>query len=431
MKPRLTSDPLWLIPFAYAASSFILGYIVPRIEYHYAIHLGDQMSVSSAQAFLGSVTSGMMALTAIVFSLVFVFSQFSATAYSPRLTVEISRRRSVYHAFGWFIATFTYSLVSLVWVDYGRSGQVPTLSIYIVGALIAVSLIYLTNLIRSLARMNIVFVLRFIGTNGRRVVDEYLLQAKSIAGNGRRPLSDANGLPPVMLTVDYAGEPLSLARYDLSALNEQARRASAIIVLDYAVGDTLIDGSRLLNVYGGTAGLTEGELMKCIHLAPTRSFRQTDPNYAFRLLVDIAIRALSPAVNDPTTAVQALDQIEDLLTRLCRRELPTGYVHDNTGALRVVFPTPSWEDFLALGFDEIRQYGRDSIQVMRRLHAALCRLVESIDDPARQEAVRQYTQHLDNDIAASSFDDIDRASALREDAQGLGITRSERSVPTL
>ena len=115
--------------------------------------------------------------------------------------------------------------------------------------------------------------------------------------------------------------------------------------------------------------------MRSIHLGRDRTFEQ-DPKYPIRLLVDIAIKALSPAINDPTTAVQTIDQLEDLLHRLGRRELDTGYFGDANGILRLVIPMPTWEDYLALGFDEIRHYGVSSIQVMRRLRSALLGLAE-------------------------------------------------------
>ena len=123
--------------------------------------------------------------------------------------------------------------------------------------------------------------------------------------------------------------------------------------------------------------LPEPALTRAIRLAASRTFEQ-DPKYAIRLLVDIAIRALSPAINDPTTAVQALDQIEDLLRRLGRRQLDAGYARDATGTIRVTFPMPTWEDYLALSFDEIRQFGATSVQVVRRLRSALVGLGETI-----------------------------------------------------
>ena len=162
--------------------------------------------------------------------------------------------------------------------------------------------------------------------------------------------------------------------------------------------------------------------MQAFRLGTSRTFEQ-DPKFAIRLLVDIAIRALSPAVNDPTTAVQALDQIEDLLRRLGKRQLDAGYACDETGALRVTFPVPTWHDYLALAFDEIRQFGAGSIQVNRRLRAALTGLRDTVAGEERRSAVERYLDHLVLGIGHSGFDEADRAAALQEDRQGLGLSR--------
>ena len=92
---------------------------------------------------------------------------------------------------------------------------------------------------------------------------------------------------------------------------QQAERSGAVIEMVSAVGDTLVDGSVVLRVHGDKVGLAEKDVIGLVHLETERTFEQ-DPKYPIRLLVDIAIKALSPAVNDPTTAVQAIDQIEDL-----------------------------------------------------------------------------------------------------------------------
>ena len=106
------------------------------------------------------------------------------------------------------------------------------------------------------------------------------------------------------------------------------------------------------------------------------------------------LSVISPAINDPTTAVQALNQIEDLVRRLGRRQLDAGYACDVGGATRVTFPVPTWEDYLHLSFDEIRQYGAGSIQVMRRLRAVLAGLAEFIVVPERRGSVIGYLDHL-------------------------------------
>ena len=193
---------------------------------------------------------------------------------------------------------------------------------------------------------------------------------------------------------DYVGEPRTIAKFDIDRLVRLGQRAGGVIVMACAVGDTIVENTLLLQVHGAKEPLAEKDLRRAIHLELERTSEQ-DPKYPIRLLVDIAIRALSPAINDPTTAVQAIDQIEDLLCRLGQRDLDAGYARDANGVLRLVFPMPTWEDYLTLAFDEIRQYGADSVQVMRRMRSALVGLADSVVADARVEAVRRYLKHLD------------------------------------
>jgi uncharacterized membrane protein len=141
--------------------------------------------------------------------------------------------------------------------------------------------------------------------------------------------------------------------------------------------------------------------------------------------VDIAIKALSPAINDPTTAVQALDQVEDLLLRLGRADLDAGRVRDERGILRLVFPVPRWEDFLVLAFDEIRYCGASSIQVMRRMRALLEDLKENVP-PQRRPALQRYLVRVDTGTRRAFEDGDDRKDALEEDRQGLGLSREKQ-----
>ena len=226
----------------------------------------------------------------------------------------------------------------------------------------------------------------------------------------------------VTQTLRYSGEPLTLTRFEITAVVRQAQATDAVIVLACAVGDTLVDNTLLLRVHGGRELLAETPLRRAIQTARERTFEQ-DPKYPLRLLVDIAIKALSPAINDPTTAVQAIDQIEDLLLRLGRRTLDAGCAMDERGVLRLVFPTPTWEDYLALAFDEIRQYGVSSVQVMRRLRSALLNLVDAVTDAERKAVVRRYLDHLNWVIQHSVLDAEDQIMALQEDRQGLGLSR--------
>ena len=420
---------LWLIPLTYALASALLGFGLPRIEHAYFASYVI-VSVSSAQAYLSAVASGMMALTGIIFSVAFVMVQFSAIAYSPRLVLYFARNPSLFHSLGIFVATFVYSLCELAWVDRGGSGKVPMWSSMVVVGLVILSMLLFARLIQRLNDLQISSVLKTIGDRGRKTIRQMfqrLDEASDSTTGPAAPAVDEGRLGPVSQTVTYTGDPKVIAELDIRRLVRLAQHAKAAIVMASAVGDTVFDGNPLLAVHGGDAPIDEPQLRRAVVLKPERTFEQ-DPKYPLRLLVDIAIKALSPAINDPTTAVQAIDQIEDLLRRLGRRELDAGYAHDADGKLRLVYPMPTWEDYLTLAFDEIRQYGATSVQVMRRLRSTLVDLAASQTNAPRADAVRRYLDHLDLVIERSLLDDRDRVKARQEDRQGLGLTRRRAEI---
>ncbi len=419
--------PLWLIPTGYLVATVVAGLILPRLERAYLGEYVHGMSAESALAFFSAVSSGMMALTGIVFAIAFVMVQFNAVAYSPRLVAVFGSDPTLFHALGLFFATFGYSLAALVWTDRSHAGTVPLVSTVLVIVLLTTSMLAFTLLVHKLGDLQISNVLHLLGEKGRTVIHTTF---RHISDDQDTPQDNGLVAPvdlgPATQSLTYSGRPRVIAQLDHVALVQLAQRAGAVIVIEYAVGDTLIEGSILLRVHRATK-LPEAALMRAIHLADARTFDQ-DPKYAIRLLVDIAIRALSPAVNDPTTAVQALDQIEDLLRRLGHSELDAGRAFDADGVLRLVYPVPAWQDYLALSFDEIRQFGKTSVQVVRRLRAALTGLAKTVLTEHRRSLVQRYLEHLDHTVDLSEFDDQDRITALQEDRQGLGLSRNRPAL---
>lgn len=421
--------PIWLIPIIYTIASVALSLAIPRVEISYFPGYTIDMSVASAQAYLSAVASGMMALTGIVFAVAFVLVQFTAVAYSPRLVLWLSRDKALFHALGMFIATFVYSLATLIWVDRARSGNVPMFSALFVAALVVLSMLLFSFLVQRVNSIRIANVLQMIGDEGRRVIHETFRHLdKRPSAESKARAGNEISLGPVTQSLQHLGKPRSITKLDIDSLVRQAQRADAVIVMACAVGDTVVESSLLLRVHSAGGALAHQALLRAIKLANERTFEQ-DPKYPLRLLVDIAIRALSPAVNDPTTAVQAIDQIEDLLRRLGRHNLDSGYARDADGMVRLIYPMPTWEDYLALAFDEIRQFGAGSVQVMRRLRSALGAVAESMLTPDRADAVQRYLKHLDLAIERSTFDRQDRAMARAEDRQGLGLS-GPRALPS-
>jgi uncharacterized membrane protein len=312
---------LWLIPMIYVGASVVCGLALPRMEHAYLASYTLNLSVASAQAYLSAAASGMMSLTGIVFAMAFVMVQFSAIAYSPRLVLWFARDRVLFHSLGTFTATFIYALFTLAWVDRRASGTVPLLSSMLVAIMLIVSMLLFSRLVQRLSDLQVTNVLHLTGDKGRKVIRDMFERLGNGSTAVRRPekrSATTAQLGPVTQTLRYSGEPRTIAKFDIDLLVRQAQQAGGVIVFICAVGDTLVEGTLLLQIHDAENQLPEKGLMRAVHLSRESTFEQ-DPKYPIRILVDIAIKALSPAINDPTTAVQTIDQIEDLLRRLlCR-----------------------------------------------------------------------------------------------------------------
>ena len=147
--------------------------------------------------------------------------------------------------------------------------------------------------------------------------------------------------------------------------------------------------------------------------------------FAFRILVDIALKALSPAINDPTTAVLAIDQLCRLLRLVGKRKLHGEVITDEAGQARVIFRTPNWQDYVHVACTEIRACGAANVQIARRLRAMLESLIDSLPEQ-RHPVLRQELDLLSRMVDAVYSLPEDRALASIPDAQGLGGSRGPR-----
>jgi uncharacterized membrane protein len=410
----------WGIPAIYAGIAMAAALTFPRFESRIFPGLVSPMSVSAATAIYSAIASGMIALTGIVFSLTFVMIQFSAIAYSPRLVMWIARDPVMSHALGLFTATFLYAIAALVGVDRNGSGKVPFVSAWVVVGLLLASVVMFISLIQRIRLLQVNRMLIFTGDQGRHVITTIYPSEKNLAAFAES--DDFRALPRSQTLIHY-GRPHSVQAVDIAALVNLAKVAGGVIEIVVAVGDTVVELMPFLQVYGAERPIDEQKLRDGIAIGEERTFEQ-DPKYAIRLLVDIAIKALSPAINDPTTAVQALDQIEDLL--LGQRHLEIGFYRDSDGKLRLVVPFPTWDDLTRLAFDEICAYGATSVQVMRRMNALVTDLRQAVPEE-RRPALKYWQTRLKATVARSFPDNEERMEATREDRQGLGISRQRPS----
>jgi uncharacterized membrane protein len=237
--------------------------------------------------------------------------------------------------------------------------------------------------------------------------------------------SDEQSLGVPSRIISHEGKPGVVLAFDIKTLVDAAIRSACTVEVVPQVGDFVATDDPVFRLYRGGTATGPKELLRCIVLDRERTLEQ-DPTFVFRIIVDIASKALSPAINDPTTAVLALDQIHNLLREVGLRRLDTGLVHDSTGQLRLVYRTPDWEDFVGLAVTEIRQFGANSTQVVRRMRAMLENLIPLLP-PHRSSVLRKELDLLKSTVDRGFSVPQDRERAEHADFQGLGGRRKSSS----
>lgn len=227
--------------------------------------------------------------------------------------------------------------------------------------------------------------------------------------------SGKRGAPDRTLT--HLGRSKVLLAVKLRALVAEARRAGVVIELVPQVGDFVATGELLFCIHGN--GPVDEERLRTLAAFGTERTMEQDPMFSFRILVDIAAKALSAAINDPTTAVLAIDQLHRLLRQVGLRDLRAEEIADDSGAVRVIFRTPNWEDFVNISFREIRLFGAGNLQIPRRLVSMIENLVRTLPEH-RHAALRTELELLDRALEKKYPFPEDLALARTPDPQGMG-----------
>ncbi|MET7482909.1 DUF2254 family protein [Streptomyces sp. NPDC005538] len=351
-----------LVQLLCVLAGFGLGLAVPRIG------RGPGVPARQVADMLLAVALGVLGTTTVIFSLLFLVVQSAATTFTPRLTL-FRDAPIVWRTFACAIGLAVFCGTAALAVG-GRSevsAAVPVLT----GLLLLTLLALLRNLqLRAFAAIQLAPVLNSVTERGRTVLDTLY---RGPAGPTAAPLSAPRS------TVTWPKAPAVLQQVDVDRLLAAARAADTLVALRATPGATLQHGTPVADVHGGE--LPASAVLGGLVTGDERTFDQ-DPMLAFRLLADIALRALSPAVNDPATTVQALDGIEDLLGRPAAARAGPRQVADRTGVVRVVIPLPGWEDFLRTGLDDVIAAAVTAPMVLLRLRALLARLRDGDHAPS-------------------------------------------------
>lgn len=412
-------NSLWIVPFLCVALALVGGFGLPTVDEHVKSTIGIVYGSDAGRALLGAIAGGMITFTGFVFSILLLAVQFGSSQFSPRMLRRFLRDPSTKLALGVFMATFVYALAVLRVVGTGRNKAfVPSNSISVALLLLLLSMLMFLRLItRTTNGLRVASVVAELGRDARRVVDDVYPEP---ATGAKDEVDHGRDTPGPVRTMTYQGKPGVIQSVDTKSLVEHAGRAGAVIELVPRLGDLVSAGSALFRVYGDRGDIDDEWLGGTVATGDERTMRQ-DPPFAFRLLADISARALSPGVNDPTTATQALDQIGLLLRQVGGRHLTPGIARDASGTVRFRYRAPSWEDYLSLAIDETRHYGEGSVQVMRRLRALLEDLRESLPE-FRRASVDAELALLDSAVSRAFTERGDQLAAAASDRQGLGAT---------
>ncbi len=408
----------WPVAVAEVVIAILVALTLPGLETEHHWHDGLSYDVSTAQTTLAAIAGGMITLTGFVLTAVTLMVQ-TVQGQSSRLLQSLRRLDKTPLLFGTFTATFTYALIVLGGLS---KDAVPEFSVTLALVMVLVCAAQFLRLLVTFRKMlSVGGLAQAIGDDVRVLVDVlYPAPFVPAAPSVPAPSVPEHSVPaagePAAWTVCHAGEPGVFQSFREPAAVRLATRTGASIAFIPAVGDFVATGATLAE--GTGAAPSPAAIRKLVRIGPARTLEQ-DPAYGIRMLADIAIRAVSPAINDPTSAVQVLDQIDDILRRLAGRSLGDGLLHDATGRVVVRYPAPTWESFLALAIDEILLYGATSIQVTRRLRALLDDLLAGTPR-ARWAAVHAKLDALDRTTRRSFPDDPE---AAKPDRQGIGSAR--------
>jgi uncharacterized membrane protein len=380
------------------------------------------LSPETARTVLGMLAGAMFTFIVFVCSSLLLAVQLASAQLTPRVIGTMFRDPITKLTLTVFVFSFAFVLASLVRID----SSVPLLITHIAAYGCAASIglfLYLIDHVGKMLRPS--GALQSVASQAHRVVESVYPRRLKDAGSPSTETAMLSGQSHLAHTVSSPTVGVVLA-FDVQGVVALGLRHDCLIELVPQVGDFVAPGNTLFRVYGGGT-LPSDALRQSIAIGAERTMEQ-DPALAFRVIVDIASKGLSPAINDPTTAVLAIDRIHHLLRHIGSRRLDDEKVRDSSGRVRLIYRTPNWEDFVVLAVTEIRHFGGSSIQVARRLRAMLEDLIWTLPEE-RAPPLLQELKLLKKSAERYFQEPEDRALADVSDSQGMGGTSVECRRP--
>jgi uncharacterized membrane protein len=411
---------LWPIPAAALLVGVVLGVLLPELDRAVDEQLPPAVAawvfsggVDAARAVLTTISGSLITATSLTFSLTVVALQLASSQASPRLLRLFASDPMVHWTLAAFLGTFAYALVVLRTVsDEGGSVAVPRISVTFAVLLTIVSMLVLTLFLGHLARiLRVETMLRDVHSEATRTIE--LIAGDRYDGRDEPATSPADRTERDV-TASRSGFITSIDRRRLLELAEQH---DLVIREHLAVGSSVIDGTPLASWWSAEASSPVGTraevdavddgIRRAISIDYERTPRQ-DIGYGVRQMADIAAKALSPGVNDPTTAVHALGHLAAVLADLAELPDEPATIVDDAGRDRLV---PRRTDFAALvetALQQPRRYGAGDPDVVTRLYGVIADVARHVGDDQRASVLRGQLERLSASVAREDYDEVER-----------------------
>jgi len=411
LKSYLRSS-LWVVPFIAIPLELVATRVLHRLDGWLGWSFMN-IGVAGAQAMLNAIITATLSLMVFTFGSLLVALQVASGQLTPRIIATILLRNDVVrYTTGLFVFTLLFAISAINRIQT----TVFELVVFVAGCLGILcfgAFLYLIDYAAKLLRP--ISIVALVGKAGLAVI-ENVYPDQTLSPDQMKSPRHKLGTPDRI--IQHQGTSEIILAVNLNAIMAEAERSNGVIEFVPQIGDFIATDEPLFKLYGGATSLDEQKLRSMVAFGPERTLEQ-DPTFAYRIIIDIALKALSPAINDPTTAVIAIDQLHRLLRKTGNRNLRTDEILDKSGQLRLVLRTPNWEDFVHLTFTEIRFCGAQNMQIARRLRAMIENLIQTL--PKQRHAVlkRELTL-LDREIKKYFIYPDDLALARISDSQGLG-----------
>jgi uncharacterized membrane protein len=315
---------LWATAIACMAAALLVAPVIRLVDDRTQWTLMG-FGLEGSRVLVGALASSLLTFIVVAFSIILLAVQVAVGQLSPRIIARIFERRLAKLVMGSFVFSYTYILATLGRIE-DRVPQLPVL-VAVLSSLLSVALfVYLMQ--KTSQGLEPVMILTQVAADTRRVIGA--VYPSPFSTRTEEHPEPALTVPPDTRTIKHCGRPGTVLAFDAAGLVQMARRSGCTIELIPQVGDFLVTGEDLVRLHGlHTGPVNDDSLRRCIALGPERAL-ENDPAFGFRIIVDIASKALSPAINDPTTGVLAIDRLHDLLHLLSERSLDTDVVRDSS-----------------------------------------------------------------------------------------------------